>query len=83
MNIPEMDCKELVELVTDYFEHTLSPLDHARFEDHLGKCSGCRAYLAQMRTTIQLVGKLTEDHIAPEAKSDLLAVFRDWKKSAE
>ena len=34
-DLPEMPCRELVELVTDYLEDRLSPLDRARFEAHL------------------------------------------------
>ena len=30
--LPEMPCRELVELVTDYLEDRLSPVDRARFE---------------------------------------------------
>ena len=72
-------CKELVELVTDYLDGTLSPEQRARFEDHLVECGGCRNYLAQMRVTIHLTGMLSEDDIAPEAQEELLHIFRDWK----
>ena len=77
----EMSCKELVELVTDYLEGALSPADHRRFELHLSKCEGCNLHIDQMRLTIKAVGQLTEDSIDPPAKDELLAAFRDWKKS--
>ncbi|HVU10439.1 MAG TPA: zf-HC2 domain-containing protein [Phototrophicaceae bacterium] len=80
MNSPELPCKELVELVTDYLEGTLSPADHKRFEAHLHHCGGCRNYIAQMRTTIQLTGTLSEDDLSPEAEQALLDLFRDWKR---
>jgi anti-sigma factor RsiW len=69
----------LVELVTEYLEGTLSPEDRKQFEAHLGRCEGCTNYLAQMRHTIRLSGKMTEDQLSPEAKDELLALFRDWK----
>lgn len=75
----DMSCKELVELVTDYLEGSLSSDERQRFEDHLKGCSGCRRYLHQMQQTIQLVGKLTEADLAPSIQQELLTVFRTWK----
>ena len=72
----ELTCKELVELVTDYFENRLSPVDRARFDEHLDCCPFCRIYLDQMRETIGLVGHLPEETIPPQALDVLLAQFR-------
>jgi predicted anti-sigma-YlaC factor YlaD len=80
-NIPDLTCQELVELVTDYLEGVLPAAQRVRFEEHLTKCTGCRNYLAQMRQTIQLAGRLTEESLAPQARDDLLGVFRSWKKA--
>jgi anti-sigma factor RsiW len=74
-----MSCQELVELVTDYLEGALSPGERARFEAHLAECSGCRAYLEQMRTTLRLVresGRLEE---RPEV-AGLMAAFREYRR---
>lgn len=73
-----MACKELVELVTDYLEGVLPEGDRARFEAHLDECDGCTIYLEQMRTTIRLTGRLTEDQIPPEGRQELLQLFRAW-----
>lgn len=81
--MPELTCKELVELVTAYFEQTLSPDERARFERHLGVCPGCSTYVEQMRQTITLVGDLREEDITPAAQNHLLQAFRDWKRSAK
>jgi anti-sigma factor RsiW len=74
-----LTCKELVELVTDYLEGSLSSEDKERFELHLASCDGCAAYLQQMRKTIQAVGNLEEISLSPQAKENLLGLFRDWK----
>jgi anti-sigma factor RsiW len=79
--MPEMTCKELVELVTAYFEDTMSAEERARFERHLGVCPGCVTYVDQMRQTIQLVGDLREEHVSPAAQNQLLHAFRDWKRT--
>lgn len=77
-----MTCKELVELVTAYFEQALPAEDRARFEQHLSACPGCTAYVAQMRETIALVGELREEHVSPTAERRLLQAFRNWKRDA-
>ena len=75
-----LNCQELVELVTQYVEGTLSPADQARFESHLGVCADCHRYLDQMRQTILLVGALAEQDISDDAKERLLYAFRSWKQ---
>ncbi len=81
MNHDYLTCRELVELVTEYIEAAMSARDLAIFEAHLSACPGCSAYFAQMRRTITLAGRLTEDSIAPQARDQLLHVFRNWKKA--
>jgi anti-sigma factor RsiW len=73
-------CQELVELVTDYLEGALAPEDRRRFEEHIGRCGGCTNYLDQMRQTIALTGRLSEDTFPDGARDDLLAAFRSWKQ---
>ena len=54
----DLACQELVEVVTDYLDGALGRRTRRRFEAHLGGCDGCAAYLAQMRATIALAGRL-------------------------
>lgn len=77
----ELTCQELVELVTDYLEGALTPAVLVRFEAHLGDCDDCPMYIDQLRTTIRLVGRLTEADVPPDGKTALLAHFRVWKQS--
>ena len=74
-----LTCIELVELVTEYLEGMMPAGDRARFDEHIGKCEGCRNYLDQMRATIALTGRLSEASIPGDAKDALLAAFREWK----
>jgi len=74
-----LTCKELVELATEYLEGVLSSEDKERFEAHLATCNGCTTYLQQIRRTIQAVGNLGESSVSPQAKENLLRLFRDWK----
>lgn len=81
MNADEMTCEELVELVTSYLEQALAPPERVRFEEHLAECTGCRAYVDQMKHIIRLLGTLPAELIALEAKQSLLDAFRTWKSS--
>jgi anti-sigma factor RsiW len=76
---PDLTCQELVELVTDYFEDALDAADRARFQAHVADCPGCDAYLAQMRTTLEVVGATAALEARPEV-SALLQAFRNWKR---
>jgi anti-sigma factor RsiW len=76
----EMTCRELVEVVSDYLEGSLSPADTRRLEEHLGECPYCVAYVDQMRQTIAALGELIEDSISPETRGELLEAFRGWRQ---
>ena len=78
----DLTCAELVELVTDYLEGALSDRDRERFEEHVVFCAGCSNYLDQMRRTVELTGRLTEDDLPEEAQAGLLAAFRSWKEES-
>lgn len=77
--VPDLTCRELVELVTDYLEARLPLDDRTRFELHLSYCESCRTYLAQMRRVLERAGELREDAVEPAARDALLAAFRGWK----
>jgi anti-sigma factor RsiW len=81
VDLEQLSCRELVELVTDYLEGALPEGERARFEDHISRCDGCDVYLAQMRQTIELVGHLPAEALSPEAERELLEAFRGWRGS--
>jgi anti-sigma factor RsiW len=74
-----MNCRQVVELMTEYLDGTLSAQDRARFEDHLTGCDGCRAYLAQLRTTREVVGRLADEPIPKAIEDELVKAFRGWR----
>ena len=77
--VEQLSCQELVELVTDYFEGALSEEERLRFDDHIGRCDGCKVYLEQMRVTVSLLGHLPQTALSPDAEAELLAAFRGWR----
>jgi anti-sigma factor RsiW len=76
-------CQEVVELVTDYLEGSLSRADRRRFEAHLAGCPHCTEYLAQMRTTIRLTGRLEPDDLTAAMRDDLGELYRRWRDGQE
>ena len=79
-DLPELPCRDLVELVTEYLEDRLSAVDRARFDAHLADCDACRAFLDQFRQTIEVLGRLPEESLSAEARATLLAAFRGWTR---
>jgi predicted anti-sigma-YlaC factor YlaD len=77
----DLSCRELVELVTDYLEGVMLPAERRRVEEHLAGCPGCTAYLEQMRTAIELTGRVDQgvELPPPEVRQALLSAFRAWK----
>ena len=78
----DLVCRRVVELVTDYIEGTLSRADPRRFESHLAGCPHCTEYVAQMRVTIQLSGRLESDELSPEMRDEIVALYRKWQGDA-
>jgi anti-sigma factor RsiW len=72
-------CREAVALVTDYLEGRLSARDAARLEAHLAGCPHCSEYLAQMRVTIDALGRVEVDALPEEAIDDLVDLYRAWR----
>jgi anti-sigma factor RsiW len=79
--MPDLDCIDLVELTTDYFEGRLSPSDSARLEAHLTDCDGCTEFVRQMRVTQEALGRVDADVVPAPGRERLLAAFRAWKAS--
>lgn len=72
-------CRQAVDLMTDYVEGALSPDDRARFEAHLAECDYCVEYLAQIRATIAVAGRVDPDDLEPEVLDDLVSLYRRWQ----
>ena len=76
---PELACQQMVELVTEYLEGTLSRADRKRFDGHIRGCPNCTAYLEQMRATINATGTLRVEDLSPEATEEFIELFRRWQ----
>jgi predicted anti-sigma-YlaC factor YlaD len=75
----DLVCRQAVALATDYIEDALSRGDKARFERHLAGCPHCSEYFEQMRTTIRALGKVEPETLSPEARADLIDLYRRYR----
>lgn len=71
-------CRDITELVTDYLEGRMPFGRRLKFQLHLGMCRHCRAYLRQMRKTVETLGKLPDEPIPDAVKDELMKRFRGW-----
>lgn len=78
----EIPCQQVVELISDYLEGALSTGERRRIEHHLAGCPHCSAYLAQMRETLRLTGRLVPEDLTPEMQQEFSEVYRRWRSES-
>jgi anti-sigma factor RsiW len=76
----EIVCQQAVELATDYLESTLTPAARRRFERHLAGCEHCSEYLAQMRATIAVAGRITPEDLTSEMRTAFAELYENWRR---
>lgn len=72
----EMECAEVVELVSDYLDGALSDPEARRVAEHLEDCPGCQAYFEQVRAAAEGVARVESASLPPDVRAKLLDAFR-------
>lgn len=72
-------CRQAVELMAGYLDDALSPLDRGRLEAHLVDCPHCSEHLAQLRITIDILGRVEPGDLSEDALDDLVGLYRRWR----
>jgi predicted anti-sigma-YlaC factor YlaD len=75
----EIDCIDLVELVTGYLEGALDEERCITIEAHLQLCEGCQTYVEQFRETVRVLGHVplhAAQDLPDQVRRELLAAFR-------
>jgi anti-sigma factor RsiW len=72
-------CRQAVELMADYLDGRLAASDVHRLEGHLAACPHCSEYLAQLRVTIDALGRAEPDELTDEALDELVDLYRRWR----
>jgi anti-sigma factor RsiW len=76
----DLVCQQAVELVTDYLEGALPRAARRRFERHLAGCPHCTEYLAQIRATIAVAGRISPADLTAEMRADFIDLYRRWQQ---
>ncbi len=71
-------CQQLVEMVTDYLEGDLNPIERSAVEAHLAQCEHCTGYIQQVRRMLELTAGTLEEHadLPPDLLSALTSRYR-------
>jgi predicted anti-sigma-YlaC factor YlaD len=72
-------CQEIADFLMDYLDGTLSGTQRAIFEEHLGECPACVAYLKSYQTTVRL-SKVTRAEGLDNAPEDLIQAILAARK---
>jgi anti-sigma factor RsiW len=71
--------RDAVALMSTYLDGALTTNDRERLEAHLASCPHCSEYLAQLRVTIDALGRATPDDLPDEAVDELVGLYRRWR----
>ena len=63
----------------DYLDGNLNRGNRQLLEQHLAACPHCSEYLAQLRVTIDTLGRATPDALSDDALDDLVDLYRRWR----
>jgi anti-sigma factor RsiW len=69
--------------MADYLAGRLAPRDRERLEFHLAACPHCSEYLAQIRVTIDALGRAEPEALTADGLDELVALYRRWRADAE
>ena len=65
--------------MADYLDGALAGPDRARLEGHLAGCPHSTEHLAQLRVTIDVLGRVEPEALPEEMVEDLVAIYRRWQ----
>jgi anti-sigma factor RsiW len=72
-------CRDAVALMAAYLDGVLDDRDRDRLEGHLAGCPHCSEYLAQLRVTIDVLGRAEPDDLTDDAVDELVELYRRWR----
>ncbi len=62
----DLTCQQIADFLLDYLTRELHPDTAAEFEEHLGICPDCVAFLNTYKKTVQVTRSLRYEDIPPE-----------------
>jgi len=65
--------------MTAYLDGELRDHDRRRLEAHLAECPHCTEYLAQLRVTVDALGRVDSDDLPEGMVDELVDLYRRWQ----
>ena len=77
--LPDVTCRDFVEVITAYVEGVLPKRERRGLEAHFAVCPHCALYIEQLRAAMRLTGRIDLEQLSDAARSDLMDAFAAWK----
>jgi len=71
-------CRDAVPLMSDHLDGALTGRDRERLDAHLDRCADCTEHLAQLRVTVDALGRVGVDDVSDASIDELLVLYRRW-----
>jgi hypothetical protein len=75
----ELECQDVVEVVSDYIDDALPIQQRTKLEHHLVYCTGCATYTRQLRDQKKAFSVEGAHAITPAERAKLFGAFHKWK----
>lgn len=75
------ECREVVDLLTEFLEGGLTAEEVRRLEAHLANCDACAGFLQSLRTVRAGAGALRADAVPEECARALRGILAKARKS--
>lgn len=72
---PDITCRELAEWTSAYLDEQVNGVTKTRMAWHLAACAGCNAYVQQIATVRNLLGRLPKAEAKPARYDRLRQAF--------
>jgi anti-sigma factor RsiW len=73
----KLTCRDVIDLLMDYLEQSLSPEALEGFEGHLVHCDACVAYVNTYKKTRELTGEVTRVPMPEDMRARLRQFLLD------
>jgi anti-sigma factor RsiW len=79
----DIECRQIAELLGDYFDGSLPQHLHALLEWHIDGCAPCVAFVNTYRGTIVATRRLPDTPMPAELKQRMIAILKTARTSQE
>ena len=73
-------CRSVSDVLSDYIEGEVSPVDRVMLWGHLMMCRRCRAYLKQFQNIAEVAGSLAGEELPAGAEEALRGALAAWRE---